>query len=380
MKIGIALDDSLDGTDGIQQYVICLGEWLKQRGHTVSYLVGETTRTDVTGIYSLARNVKVTFNGNRLSIPRPVSRKKLTHLLRDLQLDVLHVQTPYSPFFGGRLIRGASKQTAVVGTFHILPFGMLATLGSDILGKINMASAKRFNAMMATSAPSRDFAGKHYGFTSAVVANPFHHDAFSEARRGSSNPREIKRIVFLGRLVERKGAHELLQALSYMQEHSLTTVPYEVIIAGKGPQAAKLADFTWDHDLTEEVSFPGFIDESEKPRLLASADVLVFPSLGGESFGISLLEGMAASRGVVLAGDNPGYRSVVADETQLFDPQNTAEFAKTLAMWLEKDQARTNMAKRQHEHVRQFDIDVIGPKVEEMYRRAVTKARGETLQ
>lgn len=375
MKIGIVLDDTLDSTDGIQQYVVCLGEWLKQRGHTVHYLVGETSRTDLSGIHSLAQNVQVSFNGNRLSIPRPVSFKRLRTLLDDVRLDVLHVQTPYSPFLGGRLIRCAADDTAVVGTFHILPYGKLATLGSDILGKINTSTAKRFDAMMATSHPAKEFAGKHYGFTSAVVANPFHHDAFSSARKGKIVPRTIKRILFMGRLVERKGALELLQAVDYMQTHGLASGAYQVIVGGKGPQLPKLQHFTRDHNLTDVVSFPGFIAEAEKPKFLARADITVFPSLAGESFGISLLEGMAASRGAVLAGNNPGYASVVAERAQLFDPRDTAGFAALLSRWLSDDAARRALAQRQHTHVAQFDIDVIGPKIERIYETALQKRR-----
>lgn len=375
MIIGIVLDDTLDSTDGIQQYVVCLGEWLKQRGHQVHYFVGETKRSDLTNLHSLSRNARVQFNGNRLSAPWPVSHAKLKNLLQDNPVDILHVQTPYSPFLGGRLIKHALPQTAVVGTFHILPYGRIATLGSDILGKINTQTAKRFAAMMATSVPAREFAGRHYGFTSVVVANPFHHDQFSEARRGKPRQKDKKRIVFLGRLVPRKGAWELLKAIALLRQRRLTNVSFEVIIAGKGSELRRLQQFVQDHDLAEVVFFPGFIEEADKARLLTSSDITVFPSLAGESFGISLLEGMAASRGVVLAGNNPGYASVVADDRQLFDPTDIPAFAALLARWLSADTERIEFAHLQHKHVQQFDIDVIGPKIEALYSEALQKQK-----
>ena len=105
VKIGLVLDDSLDRTDGVQQYVLCVGQWLQLRGHEVYYLTGETTRTDPKRIHSLSRNVKVRFNGNQLSVPLPASYSKLRRLLTQLDLDVLHVQVPYSPFMAGRLLR-----------------------------------------------------------------------------------------------------------------------------------------------------------------------------------------------------------------------------------------------------------------------------------
>ena len=71
MKIGLVFDDSLDSTDGVAQYVLALGDWLDDQGHEVHYLVGETHRTDLPNLHSLSRNVRVTFNGNKLGMPLP---------------------------------------------------------------------------------------------------------------------------------------------------------------------------------------------------------------------------------------------------------------------------------------------------------------------
>ncbi|QQS18265.1 glycosyltransferase family 4 protein [Candidatus Saccharibacteria bacterium] len=375
MKIGLVIDDSLDSTDGVQQYVRCVGEWMRERGHQVHYLAGSTVRTDIENIHSLSRNMKVRFNGNQLSIPLPANQGKLRRLVARLELDILHVQVPYSPFLAGKLIRVVGPNVAVVGTFHILPYSRLAQFASNVLGKINTATAQRFDALMAVSEPTQVFAGRFFGFTSIVVANPFHHDAFSVARRGKPAKHAVRRIVYLGRLVERKGPFELVRAVAEIERQNLTSTPYEVIIAGKGFLRPKLEQFTRDNKITDKVIFPGFVDESEKAKLLASGDIVVFPSTTGESFGISLLEGMAASRGVVLAGDNLGYASVVADKKQLFNPRDTAAFARLLARWIDDDTGRLTMAKKQQSYVKQFDVDVIGPKIEDLYAHALQKRR-----
>ena len=229
--------------------------------------------------------------------------------------------------------------------------------------------------MLAVSAPAQVFAAKHYGFRSAIVAIPFSHDMFSVARRGKLAPRRQKRIVFLGRLVARKGAAELLQAVEFMVANALTDVSFRVVIAGSGSGATELQKFVQEHGLTDTVSFSGFVEEVDKPALLASADILAFPSTGGESFGISLLEGMAASRGVVLAGDNPGYRSVAADERQLVNPRDTPAFAQALAYWLSHDAERLELARLQHTHVAQYDIDLIGSKIVAVYNHALKNRR-----
>src|SRR4051812_5685806 len=107
-KIGIVLDTSLDPADGVQQYVIAMGEWLRAQGQEVHYLAGETTDRQLPNIHSLARNVNVVFNGNRVSIPLPTSRRKLQRFITESPFDVLYVQTPHHPLMSQRLICAAS--------------------------------------------------------------------------------------------------------------------------------------------------------------------------------------------------------------------------------------------------------------------------------
>src|ERR1039458_8447904 len=104
LKVGFVLDDSLDKTDGVQQYILSLGSWLKQQGHDVHYLVGETVRTDIPNVHSLSRNINARFNSNRMSTPLPASPARIRKLLEDVQFDVLHVQIPYSPFLAQQII------------------------------------------------------------------------------------------------------------------------------------------------------------------------------------------------------------------------------------------------------------------------------------
>ncbi len=374
MKVGFVLDESLDGTDGVQQYLQAVGVWLTEHGHEVYYLVGQTSRTDMANIQSLSRNVKVRFNGNRLSIPLPTAGSKLQAVLDDLSLDILHVQAPYSPFLAGKLIHRVADTTAVVGTFHILPFGALARAGSAVLGKMNTKTAQRFDAMMSASQPAQAFAAEYFGFRSVVIPNPISTQRYLQAR---SAERTVN-IVYLGRLVERKGPLWLLKAVAYMLEHKLYEGDFRLKIGGKGPLLPAMQKFLeqsgWG--LIRHTELVGFVSEEHKPVFLASADIAAFPSAGGESFGISVVEALAASRGVVLAGDNPGYRSVMQGfESQLIDPTNTKAFAEKLAKHLRETSDRKQIASAQKTHVKQYDIATVGPKIEQIYEQALQKRR-----
>lgn len=370
MKIGLVLDDTLDTPDGVQQYVLGVGNWLSTRGHEVHYLVGHTTRTDLERVHSLSRNLQVKFNGNRMSMPLPASRRKLRNFLVAQRFDVLHVQVPYSPFLAGRILSVTPDETAVVGTFHILPYSRVVTLGNRLLAIMNSISGRRFDVMVAVSQPAAEFARRIYGYQPSVVPNPVRLAQFAGVQSSSGTVN----IVFLGRLVARKGAPYLLQAVAYLREHQLYEGDFRVIIGGKGALLPELERYIAAHDLGGVVSFVGFVDEADKADFLAQADIAAYPSVGGESFGIVLLEGMAAARGVVLAGDNPGYASVMEPyPDQLFDPRDTKAFAEKLTRYLSDVRLRTAAAQAQKAYVRQFDIDRVGNRLLAAYEQALQR-------
>ena len=369
LKIGFLYDDSLDKPDGVPQYVLTLGGWLTAQGHDVHYMVGQTDRTDVPNVHSLARNLHVRFNGNHLSIPLPARRRRLRQLLADEQFDIIHVQVPYSPFLAGRILRLLPPTTGVIGTFHVLPYGWVATWANRCLALLTRRTDRRFDAMISSTAPTQAFAKQVYGFTSTIIPHPITLANFRTPLAQTSIPT----IVFLGRLVERKGARHLLEAINYLQTHNLFTGQFRVIIGGRGELLEKLQNFVNTHDLSEIVSFAGFVAEADKATFLSQADVAIFPSLSGESFGISLLEALATARGVVLGGDNPGYRAVLAplSDDRLVRPNDQVAFAISLAWWLNDTAARAHASTDQKAYVQRFDIGIVGPQVVEIYNQAL---------
>ena len=373
LKIGFVFDDSLDKPDGVQQYVLILGRWLAAQGHDVHYLVGETKRTDLQNVYSLARNVKVKFNQNRMAMPLPARLAPIKALLAREKFDVLHVQVPYSPALAARIIKAADARTAVVGTFHIAPHSRLVGLANRALGAWVRSTLKRFDIMLATSEPARQFARQTFHIDSEVAGLPLNLGIF---RGGKPLPKyaQGRTVVFLGRLVERKGCQYLLRAVAKLAADHAWPADARVVVCGGGHLEAQLKAYVHDHALDDIVEFTGYISEEDKPRYLASADVVVYPSTGGESFGIVLLEAMAASPGMVLAGDNPGYASVMAPRPEsLFDPLDTTALSTKLLHALEDAPARRAAHAWQAEYVQRYDVARVGQRTLEAYARALQK-------
>ncbi len=369
LKIGFVLDDSLDSSDGVQQYILGLGEWLTDQGHEVHYLVGQTKRTDLTHVHSLSQNVSVRFNGNRMSMPRPAARQPIKELLNREQFDVLHIQMPYSPWLAGRIIDLAPVQTKIVGTFHIMPYGGLQYWSARALSWWVRKTTAHMEQIFSVSEPAQAFA-QELGIESTVLPNVVDMKRFAKAKP-LKNGKGAFKIVFLGRLVERKGCFELLQAIEVLVK---SAEDIHVTICGTGAQLETLKNWVQEHALSGYVTFAGYVAEGAKAGYLASADVAVFPSLGGESFGIVLLEAMAAGSGVVLGGNNPGYASVLGSIPRaLVNPRDTAGFARQIKRLHGDPALRAELHQQQQALVKQYDVNVIGKKLVSYYQQPRSK-------
>lgn len=350
MTIGFVLDDTLDVADGVQAAILALGKELSERGHDVHYLVTETKRTDIRNIHSMTKSVALKFNGNSVRTPRFTSKKKVIALFEQVKFDVLHVQMPFSPLFASRIVKYAPKDTKIIGTFHILPYGWLASKGTHVLGWLQKNTIKKFDTVFAVSEPAQVFMRRCYGVKGNVLPNPVNYHFFNQQKKLYTNK---KSIVFVGRFEQRKGVLHLIKAYSRLPESILNTS--ELIMCGKGPLLVDAKNFAHTKDCN--VAFPGFVSDEEKAQYLANADIAVFPSISGESFGIVLAEAMSAGAGVTVGGNNPGYASVLGEwPDTLFDPNDTTMFTKTLRLFLTDTQKRKKIGSLQHDAVKKYDI------------------------
>ena len=376
LTIGFVFDDTLDALDGVQQHIITIGTELVRRGHDVHYLVGETHHSPVPQTVSLARNVMVSFNGNRMRIPLPVRKREIRAALAHNNYDILHIQAPYSPLFGGRVLECAPQSTGVVATYHIASIDRRARYGGRALGLVNAHSHRRVDEVIAVSQVAAQYAQFTAHTHGTIIANPVNVEKFATAAHRATRDAAHPHIVFLGRLVPRKGAQLLLDALDYGERHGMFPMPgLHVTIAGEGPlmddcvqRAARLRT---------PVQFVGTVDEG-KADLLASADVAVFPAIGGETFGIVLPEAIASGAGVTLAGDNPGYRwTMRGDEDALFSvgPDHARVLAERITRALTDAPWARRLHARDEALLDRYNVQAVTDEVEQVYARAIADRR-----
>lgn len=370
LKIGFLLDTSLDPPDGVQQYILSLGQWLRSEGHDVHYLVGETTRVDIPNTYSLSKNISVTFNGNKMTIPLWANKKAVKKVFRENDFDILHVQSPHHPLMAQYVIKRAPARTAIVSTFHILPYNKLAYLSSKVLGYALKPSLKRVDAAISVSRTAATFQKETFGIDSQIFPNVFDYKRFQGAKPFDRKKDRNLTILFLGRLVERKGCQHLLRAINQLDRANLPK--FKVVVCGNGGMLGDLQNYAIDNGLDDIVEFAGFVSEDDKPRYYASADISVFPSTSGESFGIVLLEAMASGKSAVLAGRNPGYETVMESRPEtLFDPKHESELVDKLTELLNNTKKRSEISEWGRRHTIQYDVSVVGPKIIHTYELAI---------
>lgn len=371
MTIGFVLDDTLDKPDGVQHQVLTIGEWMRSKGHDVHYIVAATDRTDIPNIHSVSRFVSLSFNGNAVRTPLPASRGTIKKEVKGISFDAVYVQMPFSPLLGGKVIKILKGKTKLIGTFHIAPYGHISNAATRALGLVSRRYLKYFDHFTFVSEAARDFAKKTFKISGDYIPNCVDMAKMAKGKaRTEYKPAKTKTVVFLGRLVERKGALYLLKALAYLKGRGTLGENTRVLIGGKGPLKEKLESYAKAHGLESTVNFLGFVRDEDKADLLASADVAVFPSSGGESFGIVLIEAMAAGAKVVLGGNNVGYQHVLGDSPQsLFDPKNTIQFASTLHAVLTDNTKIKSINAWQQKTVHQYDVAVVGKKLLNLAKR-----------
>ncbi len=353
MKIAYVLDDTLDKPDGVQQAMTTIAEHVRARGHDVHYIVPTTTRTDLQNIHCMSGFIQMKFNGNSVRTPKRASSAKISALMEAEKYDVIHVQLPYSPLMSAKVVDAAAVGTRIVGTFHILPYNAISRVGTKALGIALARNIRKFTKLYAVSPPALEFMKTSFGVSGSVLGNPVDY-AFFNSFKTNNSQNDKKRIVFVGRFDERKGVTYLLQAYKAMKQRNNV----ELIMCGKGPLLEQVKTQVTTDNLT--VTFPGFVTEEQKAQYLASADIAVFPSTGGESFGIVLTEAMSSGAGITIGGNNLGYASVLHDFPEtLFDPKDIPAFATLLDKCVTDQAFATQIGTHQHEFVKRFDINKI---------------------
>ncbi|WP_302702149.1 glycosyltransferase family 4 protein [uncultured Actinomyces sp.] len=365
MKIGIVNPYSWDVPGGVGFHIRDLALKLRSRGHDVRVLTPSTCDDLPEWITSAGSSVSIPFNGSVANISvKPTILKRTRRWLADNDFDVVHVHEPVVPSVS--MAAAMLSRAPLVGTFH-------AALGRSVSRAIASAPMRlymeRIGVRIAVSEEARRTLIEHHGGDAVIIPNGVETASFRSAspleRWEASTDRPV--IVFLGRLDEpRKGLSIFAGAIGSVLERFPGA---RFLIAGRG-DAPDIREAV--ARFGESVSFLGGISDEEKESLLAGASIYVAPQTGGESFGIVLVEAMAA-RTAVVASDIPAFRAVLEDGRAgaLFETGSSESLAATLIDLLGDPGRLDELSDAGQRASAQYDWEVVADKVFEVYKLAI---------
>jgi phosphatidyl-myo-inositol alpha-mannosyltransferase len=308
MRIGLVCPYPWDTPGGVQYHVRDLAETLRGLGHHVEVLTPAEREESLPAEHATwaGRAVPVPYNGSMASLQLgPVSATRVRRWLREGHFDVVHVHEPATP--------SVSLVVCMVATGPVVATHHAATTRSKWLaavGPLIRPWLEKISGRIAVSDFARRVQVEHLGGDAVIIPNGVHVAPFAEGPSLPGHTRGVDgpTIGFLGRYDEpRKGLPVLLEAMrTVVRRHPGA----QLLIAGRGdPEAVQ--DLVGD-DLAPHVSLLGELSEAEKGAFLRSVDVYCAPNLLGESFGIVLIEAMAAGAPIV-ASDLDAFAAVLED-------------------------------------------------------------------
>ncbi len=305
MKIGIVCPYSWDVPGGVQFHIRDLAEVLLARGHDVSVLAPADDDTPLPAyVVPAGRAVPVPYNGSVARVNfGPISAARVRRWLREGEFDVLHIHEPATPSLSVLACWAASGP--IVATFHTANLRSRAMLAAY---PVLEPALEKISARVAVSEDARRTLVEHMGGDAVLIPNGVFVDRFADAQPQPDWCGSAGTVGFIGRLDEdRKGLPTLLAAFG---EVVAARPGVRLLVAGRGDIEEVAEDLP--PEVRDAVTFLGQVSEQDKARLLRTVDVYVAPNLGGESFGIILVEALAAGA-PVLASDLDAFRRVLDD-------------------------------------------------------------------
>ncbi len=365
MRIGLVCPYSLSVPGGVQAQVLGMARELRRRGYEARVL-GPCDGPPPAGFVTpLGDSLPTVANGSVAPLaPDPAAALRTIRVLYEERFDILHLHEPLAP--GPTVTALTMRPAPIVGTFHAAGESSSYRLLRPALLRL----ISRIDHKVVVSKDALDLVQRYLGGDYEVAFNGVELDAISAVEPHRS---DRPSILFLGRHEQRKGLAVLLEALAHVP------ADVECWVIGEGPDTAELRA---RHSGDARIQWLGRVSEREKLSRLRGATLFCAPSLGGESFGVVLVEAMAAGTPVV-ASALDGYRNVATDEVNaiLLPPGDANALGHALAGLLADPTRQDQLREAGRLRAADFAMSSLVDRYLEIYTDLIAlRAQGEPLR
>ncbi len=366
MKICLVSDPYYPYPSGVSEYTHYLAKYLRRFGHQVMILTthyqNEMPEKDVIRVgrvFYIPMNKSFATLSVGLEIPR-----RVRDFLTKEQFDVVHTMGPFPPSISFFALHYSKSLN--ITTFHSTGF-KYHRFGAYVFRKFFQKYIDKLHGLIAVSETPRDtflpyIPGEYRIIPNGVDVERFHPKV---PRIDELERLEKRKILYLGRLDRRKGLIELLNAMPLVRKEIPDAM---LIVVGRGPLENDCRKLVTDLDLTDSVIFRGYAKQEEIPSYYASCELYCSPALGGESFGIVLLEAMAIGKPVI-ASKIPGYDRVIIDGYNglFINPYDRNDVAEKIVSVMKSPELRNRLVACADAFVKKYTWEQIARKIEAFY-------------
>lgn len=366
MKVLLACPYAWDVPGGVQTHVRQLAASLRDRGHDV-VIAAPFRSQDASepAVERVGRAVSLPWGGSIVPLcVSAASFRRVRALLRAFDPDVVHVHEPFSP--STAMLATLAAHRPVVATFHAFIDRSRVLDASAPLLRIVW---RRIAAAVAVSEAAAECAGRVVRRPLDVIPNGVASPVVERRGALATGLPRGRLVLWTHRLEPRKGFPIAIRAFA---ELAAELDDVHLVVVGDGPDRTALGLLPERH--RGRVSMLGAVSDDELGSLRAAARVFVAPAVGHESFGIALVEAMAAGLPVV-ATDIPGYREVIRPGVDglLVPPNDPNALAAALRRVLSEPELAASLVAAGRRRARTYSWDVVAPRLEAIYARIAAR-------
>ncbi len=365
---------------GVQTHVAHLSNQLAQGNHNVIVFspVSKNFDTDKNfdcPLYHItdSKRIKIYGTSTDISYMSKSEKTRTRKIISEFKPDVIHFHAIWNPFMQFQLLHMTDDSIKKIATFHDTPpdAGIGKLLGGNLmklgvhyyvpkLDEIISVSETQLQAMGNLASKKRK--NVH------IIPNGIDASLREKYRSPGNSDADIFKLIFIGRLEERKGVFDLLKVYKRISREKLNK-EVSLTIIGHGPQTEDVIAFIKKHDL-KNVILHQKADDDQKFSLLSKSDLMISPALYGESFGIVLLEAMAMGIKVAAYG-NKGYLTLGRNYgvENFPEPGDKKGLFKLIKKHIEQPEEFSHLKEKGMEIARNHDWEKVTSAIQKVYEQ-----------